>query len=82
MLSLEFTFIPLKDMNPEDKIMSILDLIEKSGLDYQIGTMSSQVRGEAKRVFELLEKIDAYCSDEGIKYHIPMIFSNYCGCGK
>lgn len=82
MISSEFTFIPLKDLNPEEKIMPILELIEKSGLDYKIGAMSSMVRGEADMVFALFQAIDDYCRVHAVKYHIQMIFSNYCACSQ
>lgn len=81
MISCEFTFIPLMDMEPEEKIMKILELIEKSGLDYTVGEMSSRVWGESEKVFQLFQSIDSYCREIGLKYHIQMIFSNYCACG-
>lgn len=82
MMSCEFTFIPLMDMEPGAKIMAILDLIAKSGLDYKVGEMSSRVWGESERVFQLFQSIDYYCGEHNIKYHIQMICSNYCACGK
>lgn len=82
MISCEFTFISLKDLYPEESLRPVLKLIEQSGLDYKIGEMSSGVRGESAEVFKLFQDIDGYCREEGIRYHIQMIFSNYCACGQ
>lgn len=82
MLSCQLTFIPLFEGNAEEKIIEIIKLIEASGLRHQVGAMSTQVVGESKEIFALLQTIDDFCNQNQWHYHIPMMISNYCGCDR
>ena len=51
----------------------------QSGLEYNVGAMSTLVRGEKDKLFKLLEEIYAKM-DEECKFVITAKISNICGC--
>lgn len=78
-ISCQIAFYPLVSKDLVGPINRVLDLIEKSGLDYEVSPMSTSIKGEASKVFRVLEAINQYCSQEAIDYSMNLILSNICG---
>lgn len=81
-VSAELGFSPLDSKNYAEDIERVLKIIEESGMEYNVGIMSTVVIGKAQEIFDLLESIyngmDAICS---FTFHINI--SNAClACSK
>lgn len=79
-VSCEITYFPIDSNNYLDDINEVLDLIKDSGLDYDIGILSTTIKGEAKKVFNLISHIHEKMSSEDCNYTMNIMLSNICGC--
>jgi uncharacterized protein YqgV (UPF0045/DUF77 family) len=77
----ELSFLPLESSDSNAHVDKVIELIEQSGMEYNVGVMSTLVRGEKEKVFKLLEEIYAKM-DEECKFVIAAKISNQCGCQK
>jgi uncharacterized protein YqgV (UPF0045/DUF77 family) len=77
----EISFLPLQSGDGNANVDKVIELIEQSGLEYNVGVMSTLVRGEKEKVFKLLEEIYAKM-DEECKFVIAAKISNLGGCQK
>lgn len=76
-ISAEISFSPLESGDYVKDIDRVLGLIDESGLDYQVGMMSTLVIGKAKEIFQLLEGIYEK-SDEACGFTFHVTISNRC----
>lgn len=78
--SCQISFLPVGSIDYLEKIQQVLDIIKKSGLEHNVGVMSTTVRGERSKLFKLIEDIyenmDDICS-----FALDVRISNLCGCG-
>ena len=75
----EVSFLPIQSSGTNEHVNKVIELIEQSGLEYNVGAMSTLVRGEKDKLFKLLEEIYAKM-DEECKFVITAKISNICGC--
>ena len=79
--SCQISFIPIGCIDYLKEIREVLDIIDKSGLDYNIGGMSTVVMGEKNGVLKLIA--DLYnAMDDVCDFTMDVKLSNLCGCGK
>ncbi len=81
-ISCQIQYVPIKTMNVDEDVKRVLQLIDESGLVYQTGAMSTWIRGNPARLFQLLQELEKEMSDEKKQFTMTMILSNDCGCGQ
>ncbi len=79
MTTCQVSFLPIESQNYKEDVTKVLSLIEKSGLDFQTGEMSTTIKGERDRIWalakEIFEEMDQVC-----RFVLDMKVSNTCGC--
>ena len=78
-LSCQLTFCPLGSETFLDEIEEALEIIRQSGLEYEIGRMSTIVKGPGSEVLALLERIAVTMDERGCRFSMPATLSNLCG---
>lgn len=77
--SCEISFIPIESSNYIEEVNKVLSIIESSGLEHNIGILSTTVRGEKNKMLDLIGDIyrtmDSVCS-----FTMDVKLSNICGC--
>jgi len=77
--SCQISFVPIGSIEYLGEIHQVLDIIQASGLENEIGILSTVVRGENSKVLELIaeiyEKMDKICD-----FTMDIKISNLCGC--
>lgn len=79
-VSCQIAYFPIDSEKYLDEIKEMLNLIKSSGLDYAIGTMSTVIKGEADKVFNLIRNIHEQMSFKNYSYTMNIMLSNICGC--
>ncbi len=75
----EISFLPIESRNYSEDVKQVLSIIERSGLEYSVGVMSTFIRGRGDTIFDLLNEI--YVSmDEACSFSMVVKISNLCGC--
>ena len=54
-------------------------IIRQSGLEHEIGSMSTIVKGPGSQVLALLERIAVTMDQRGCRFSMPATLSNLCG---
>ncbi|KNZ43337.1 thiamine-binding protein [Acetobacterium bakii] len=80
-MSCQISFIPLKNSNVNASVDQIIELIKKSNLDYRIGMMSTELRGNRELILELINTLLDYAT-ENTQFILDVRFSNQCGLAK
>lgn len=75
----QISFIPLETQDYNKSIKQVLEIIEDSGLEHEIGLMSTVVRGSEGKVFGLLRTISSTMSPV-CGFVMDARISNVCGC--
>lgn len=77
--SCQISFTPIISDNYINDINKVLDIIKKSNLEYNIGILSTTIRGNKEIVLNLINKVyntmDDICS-----FTMDIKISNICGC--
>jgi uncharacterized protein YqgV (UPF0045/DUF77 family) len=79
--SCEIAFMPVMSDNYLDDINKVLDIIKAYGLEYNIGILSTTIRGNKEKIFQLIKEIYD-TMDEITTFTIDIKISNICGCKK
>jgi uncharacterized protein YqgV (UPF0045/DUF77 family) len=77
-VSCQLSFITLGDRDYNKNIQDVINIIEKSNINYTVGKMSTTVKGDVLTVMNLINTICYAMKDK--KYLINMSISNICGC--
>lgn len=78
----QIAYFPIGSKKYLNEIKEILNLIKNSGLDYDFGTMSTIIKGEADKVFDLIKGIHKQAFFKNYGYTMSIMLSNVCGCKK
>jgi uncharacterized protein YqgV (UPF0045/DUF77 family) len=78
-MTCEIAFVPVQSHDYIAEVNAVLDIIKKSGLEFNIGEMSTLIKGEPEKIFSLLERIYNERCDES-KFIMSVRMSNVCGC--
>ncbi|MGI6711814.1 MAG: YkoF family thiamine/hydroxymethylpyrimidine-binding protein [Bacillota bacterium] len=77
--SCQISFLPIGSIDYFEEIGQVLGIIRDSGLEHDIGILSTVVRGEKSLVFQLIkdiyENMDNHC-----RFTMDIKISNLCGC--
>lgn len=79
-MTCQISFYPLGSDKLDHNVDRIIELIEQSHLEYQIGEMSTFLRGKSQKIFNLLKEIHDKANQLGITYAMNVTLSNECGC--
>ncbi len=79
-VSCQLSFIPIGNEEYLDEINKVLSLIKETGLEYNVGILSTTVRGYLKIVLDLIADINKSMSISGCSYTMNILLSNTCGC--
>lgn len=80
-ISCQITYLPIDSNNYLDEINEVLELIKDSGLDYNVDILSTTIKGETDKVFNLIANIHKEMSYKNCNYTMNIMISNICGCG-
>lgn len=72
----QLSFIPIGKVEYTKDIDEILKIIENSKLYYEIGNISTTIKGNSTIVFNILKDITNYCSNYNINFTMTTIISN------
>lgn len=75
----EISFIPIKRDNYIKDIDQVLSIIKDCHLEYHIGILSTTIRGNKNKIFDLIEQIYE-TMDEICSFTMNIKLSNICGC--
>lgn len=78
-VSCQLSFYPLGTKEYINDIQDVLKLIERSGLTYTIGEMSTVLLGSSKNIFALLEIITETMNKNDCQFSMSVTISNTCG---
>ncbi|RQD70487.1 MAG: hypothetical protein D5S00_04020 [Tindallia sp. MSAO_Bac2] len=79
-ISCQIQYVPLKTLETDNDVQQVLEIISNSGLEYQVGSMTTQIRGKAEEVFGLLQLIEKKMTENNRRFTMNTIISNDCGC--
>lgn len=77
--SCQITFTPIESHDYLGDIDKVLDIIKNSGLEYNIGILSTTIRGEREKIIALISDI-YYTMDSICSFTMDIKISNICGC--
>lgn len=77
--SCQITFTPIVSDNYINDVNKVLEIINNSELEYEVGVLSTFVRGEKSKVLKLISYIYE-TMDNGTKFSMDIKISNICGC--
>lgn len=80
-ISCQITYFPIDSRKYLDEINDVLELIKDSGLDYNVDILSTTIKGEVDKVFNLIANIHKEMSYKNCDYTMNIMVSNICGCG-
>ena len=80
-ISCQITYFPIGSRQYLEEIDEVLELIKNSGLDYNVDILSTTIKGEADKVFDLITNIHKEMSYKNCNYTMNVMVSNICGCG-
>ncbi len=79
-VSCQITYFPIDSKKYLDEINEVLALFKASGLEYDIGALSTTIKGEAETIFNLISSIHNEMSSKNCNYTMNIMVSNICGC--
>jgi len=79
--SCQISFTPIGSSDYLSEIRQVLKIIKASGLEHDVGAISTVVIGGKDRVFQLVRDIYE-AMDDVCNFTIDVKISNLCGCGK
>lgn len=77
--SCEIAYIPIMSENYVEDVNKVIDIIKSYELEYNIGILSTTIRGNKNEIFSLIKEIYD-TMDEMTSFTIDIKISNICGC--
>ncbi|WZL74479.1 YkoF family thiamine/hydroxymethylpyrimidine-binding protein [Clostridiaceae bacterium 35-E11] len=78
--SCEITYFPIQSENYLEDIHKVLELIQSYPVNYEIGVLSTTIRGDKDTLFKLIKDIYDKMEADGCYFTISVMMSNICGC--
>jgi len=79
--SCQIAFTPIVSDNYIEDVNKVLDIINNSGLENNVGVLSTFVRGEKSKILKLITDIYENM-DYVTQFLMDIKISNICGCGQ
>ncbi len=80
-ISCQLAFYPLETVNISQEVKVVLELIDQAPVESVANDLSTNIYGESREVFSLLQAITACMDRRGTAFTMSAHISNYCGCG-
>lgn len=77
--SCEIAFIPIVSKDYISDINKVLDIIKSYDLEYNVGILSTTIRGDKEKIHKLILEIYNHM-DKECKFTMDIKLSNICGC--
>lgn len=78
MIACQIAYYPLGKTEVVSGVREALDIIQGSGLEVQIGPMSTVVSGEASAVYGMLEELTKTMEERGREFVLSVTVSTSC----
>lgn len=78
LMSCQLTYFPLQSENYLAEIDQVLDIIKSYDVEYDIGILSTTIRGTDDIIFALIR--DIYDKMSNYHFTLNIMISNTCGC--
>lgn len=79
-VSCQMSYFPIDSKEYLREVDGVLELIKESGLQYNVDLLSTTLRGESEKVFDLISRIHREMSGKNYNYTMNIMISNICGC--
>ncbi len=80
MISCQITYFPLNTTGYLEEIDQVLELIKSYSVEYEIGILSTTIKGSKETVFKLIQDIYNVMDRRDYHFTINILLSNTCGC--
>lgn len=77
--SCQITFTPIVSKNYMEDVKKVLEIIQNSNLENEVGVLSTFVRGEKSKILKLITEIYE-TMDNATSFSMDIKISNICGC--
>ena len=78
MISCQISYYPLRQTELSAGVDEVLEIIRASGLEVDVGKMSTVVSGETPAVYRLLEELTNAMAAKGREFVLSMTVSTSC----
>lgn len=79
-ISCQISYFPIDSNDYLEEIDGVLELIKESDLQYNVDILSTTIKGEDDKVFNLINNIHKEMSHKHCNYTMNIMISNICGC--
>lgn len=76
LISCQLSFTPLGKVDYIKDIENILKIIEDSNVEYEVGGMSTILKGNSRNILNIIDKIIEYSNNSNVEFTMTTIFSN------
>ncbi|MEN1759075.1 YkoF family thiamine/hydroxymethylpyrimidine-binding protein [Anoxynatronum sibiricum] len=76
----QLAFLPLETTSSDAAVEQVLQIIESSGLEAEVGPVSTLIRGDAEALCALIQRIYKTMDDSQVRFSMNLLISNKCGC--
>jgi|LGVF01.2.fsa_nt_gb uncharacterized protein YqgV (UPF0045/DUF77 family) len=80
-MNCQVSFIPLENNTINTSVNDVIELIKNSNLNYSVGTMSTELKGNRKQILKLIDTLLDYAT-QNTQFILDVRFSNQCGLAK
>lgn len=79
-ISCEITYFPIRSQDYLGDIHKVLEMIKSYPVTYEIGILSTTIRGDKNTIFNMIQAIYDKMEEENCHFTISLMISNICGC--
>ena len=77
-ITCQMTFSPIVSSDYKNDVNDVIKIIDQSGLAYEVGRMSTEIRGEPDKIFRLVEEVFKTMENR-CGFTMDVRYSNLCG---
>lgn len=77
-ISCQIAFSPIVSDDYKKDVHQVIDIIEQSGVDFEVGLLSTEIKGDKETIFQLIETIFK-TMDTQSGFTMDVKYSNLCG---
>lgn len=71
----QLTYIPLYTEHPKEKVQDLLELVAQHDVEVDVSYLSTTIKGDTDKVFELVKEVYEEMSIEGqaFRFHVELL---------
>ncbi len=77
-ISCQIVFSPIVSDDYKKDVHQVIDIIKQSGVDFEVGLLSTEIKGDKETIFQLIETIFK-TMDTQSGFTMDVKYSNLCG---